>query len=484
LASITFNKKLFNKIFWELKEASEENNIRYIWIYGGSSASKTFSQVQLTIFKMVQERNYNTMVMRKVSNDIKDSIFADFKGIISDWGLNNEFVIQQNFIINNVTGSYTRFRGLDDSEKVKGISRFKKVVLEEVNQFDEVDFKQIRKRLRGITGQQIVGIFNPISEDHWIKKNVFDVDKWVDLPSKIALKQINEAGNSIILKTNYLDNIFIVGDGKGGGFIDKHVIDDFERDKLFDYAAYEVYALGNWGKIITGGEFYKNFKREKHVGDCNYNSLLPLHISFDENVNPYFPCCIFQIEGKEIRMLNEVLGRNPNNTIKWVTREIQRLYPDHNSGMFIYGDATSQKDDVKQEKGHDLFRLIMSELKEYKPSRRVPNSNDSVVMRANFMNAMFIDDPRAGGLKFTIHKDCKEAITDFYQTKEDADGRKDKRSIEDKVTKVRYQPHGHIGDLTEYMICYAFSREYEMFKRGGKPSFSKAISVKRPDNTW
>ena len=426
---------------------------------------------------MVEERNYNTMVMRKVSNDIKDSIFADFKGIINDWGLNDEFVIQQNFILNTITGSYTRFRGLDDSEKVKGISRFKKVILEEVNQFDEADFKQIRKRLRGVTGQQIVGIFNPISEEHWIKKNVFDTDKWQELESKISSKQINEAGNAIILKTNYLDNIFIVGDGKGGGFIDKHVIDDFERDKLYDYAAYEVYALGNWGKIITGGEFYKNFKREKHVGECVYNPLLPLHISFDENVNPYFPCCIFQIEGKEIRLLNEVLGRNPNNTITWVCRQIQNLYPAHTAGMFIYGDATSQKDDVKQEKGHDLFRLIMNELDFYKPQRRVPNSNDSVVMRANFMNALLIGDPRASGVSLLIDSKCTEAINDFYQTKEDADGRKDKKTVKDKITGVSYQPHGHIGDLTEYMICYAFNYEYDLFKNGGKPSYIKTSRV-------
>jgi len=482
IPKINFNPDLFNEVYWELEKACHNEDLRYIWLLGGSSASKTYSEVQLTIKEMLCASDYNTMVMRKVSNDIRDSIFADFKGIISEWGLSDLFIIQQNFI-KCVTGSYVRFRGLDDSEKVKGISRFKKVILEEVNQFDEADFKQIRKRLRGAVGQQIICIFNPISEQHWIKKNVFDVDEWIDVESNIYQKKINVSGNSVMLITNYLDNIYIVGkwkDGKLiGGFVDKHIIEDFERDKIYDYSAYEVYGLGKWGKIVTGGEFYKNFKKENHVGKCVYNPLLPLHISFDENVNPYFPCCIFQIEGKEIRLLNEILGKNPNNTVKWVCRQIEALYPTHTSGMFIYGDATSQKDDVKQEKGHDLFTLIISELKKYQPSRRVSRSNPSVVMRGNFFNAILAGDPRAGGIKFTIHEKCEEAINDFYLTKESSDGHKDKKTIEDKVTHVRYQPHGHITDLTDYLLCYAFDDEYAFYQRGGKPFENVVLGEKQ-----
>ena len=121
-----------------------------------------------------------------------------------------------------------RFRGLDDSEKVKGISNFKRVILEEVSQFNEVDLKQIRKRLRGRANQQIIGIFNPISEEHWIKINVFDKENLTEITTNISGKWINSLGNTVILKTNYLDNKFIVGDGNGGGYIDQHTIDDFE----------------------------------------------------------------------------------------------------------------------------------------------------------------------------------------------------------------------------------------------------------------
>jgi PBSX family phage terminase large subunit len=479
---IDLNPELFNEVYWELEKAHADLSIRFIWLMGGSSASKTYSEVQLTIKEMMCAKDYNVMVMRKFGSDIDDSIYNDFVTIIGEWGLESIFKIQNRYI-ECTTGSYVRFRGLDDSEKVKGISGFKKVILEEVNQFTIEDFKQIKKRLRGRPGQQIIGIFNPISEMHWIKREIFDKDTWLDVPSKISSKKISEKGNSVIFKSNYLDNYFIVGKWKYkydkqlnklvpfeqiGGYVDQHVIDDFENDRLNDYAYYEVYALGNWGKIVTGGEFYKKFRGEIHVKKLQYNKLLPLHISFDENVNPYFPCCIFQIDGKKIYLLKEVLGRNPNNTTSWICREIIKICTswDHKAGVFIYGDATSVKDDVKLEKGYDLYRLITDGLSNLKPQRRISNSNPSVVMRGNFFNEVL--EKNYGGIEFYIDENCYEAINDFYSTKEASDGRKDKATIRDTKTNVTYQPHGHITDLTDYLLCYAFAHEYTLYQRSGK----------------
>ena len=142
---IDFNRELFNDIYWHLEEDFSNEDIRYIFLYGGSSASKTYTVVQEIITRMLTHPEENTLVLRKFGTDIKDSVYSDFKGIVNDWGLNDYFIFQQNFVLCS-NGSYVRFRGLDDSEKVKGISNFKRVVLEELSQFDEVDLKQIRKR--------------------------------------------------------------------------------------------------------------------------------------------------------------------------------------------------------------------------------------------------------------------------------------------------------------------------------------------------
>lgn len=241
------------------------------------------------------------------------------------------------------------------------------------------------------------------------------------------------------------------------------------REALEKMNSYDKARLlyGDWDAIPkSGGEIYKSFNGKKHTGDCVYNEDLPLHISFDENVNPYFPCVIFQVQDKSIFLIDLILGRSPNNSIKWVTNEFKRRYPNHTSGLFIYGDATSQKGDVKQEEGHDLFRLIKNNLTEYNPSIRVNPSNPSVKARLDFINAVF--ESNNGGISFMINSKLHDAVMDFEQTKEASDGTKDKKTVRDPMTGVSYQPYGHISDCFDYMICYAFKSEFERFKRGNR----------------
>jgi len=481
IQKIDFNPNLFNDLYWELEADLNNDSIRYIWLYGGSSASKTFTFCQADLIRKLRFTDDNTMVVRKFGVDIRDSIYADYVGIINDWGLQDYFVCQINYIKCLVTGSYIRFRGLDDSEKIKGLARFKRVVYEEISQGEHIDLKQIRKRLRGKAGQQIIGIFNPISEEHWIKKEVFDKEDLITVSTdrNIALKQQSVSGNVVVYKVTYLNNYFIVGkwvDKFGNpvifrngffptenmkmiyGFVDKHTIEDFEKDRLTDYSNYEVYALGEWGNIRKGGEFYKRFTKDNQVGRNIYDPALALHISWDDNVNPYLPCGIFQIEGLHLKMIDEIAGETPNNTVKAVCNEIIRKYPAHNSGMFVYGDATANKQDTKLEKGHNFYTLILEYLKEYKPVNRVTRSNPSVVMRGNWINTIF--ETGLGGIKVTIDEKCTKAISDFIMLKEAPDGTKLKETAKDPKTGANYQKVGHFSDLFDYIMVSAFNTQY------------------------
>jgi len=283
---IEFEEGIFNEIYFEIDEVWNDNSIRYFYAYGGSSSSKTYSICQRIIVFMIEGKNNNTYVFKKVSAKIDETIFSTFENIISDWGFSEYFIIQKHYIECKLTGSYTSFAGLDDADKVKGLEGYKKVFIDELDQIEFKDFKQIKKRLRGKKGQQYYFAFNPVSEMSYIKLDIFDKEILEEIPSKAGdLKQINKKKNTILLRTNYLYNIWIVGDGKGGGFIDEHVIADFEEDKINDPNYYDIYALGKWGKLRTGGEFLKNFKSDQHVGKYTYNPAEPLHIVFDENVN-------------------------------------------------------------------------------------------------------------------------------------------------------------------------------------------------------
>lgn len=472
-----FNPAIFNNIYWHLKRSFENPLIRFIWCYGGSSAAKTYSTVQLIVTRMLDHKDDNTMVLRKYAVDIKDSIYSDFTGIIRGWGLEDYFIIQQNYIQCKLTGSYVRFRGLDDSEKIKGLANFKRVVLEEISQFEETDLKQIRKRLRGKVGQQIIGIFNPVSEEHWIKKKVFDLEVLTEVETDIAGMWVNEKGNLIVLKTNYLDNKYIVGDWavneKGelvqvGGFVDQHTIDDFEKDKIDDYEYYRIYGLGDWGKLRTGGEFWKKFIYAKHVNKIDWNQDLPISLSWDENVNPYLTCTVWQINGKHAQQIDEICLEDPRNRVKDVCQEFIKRYPSADvSGLFIYGDRTSIKEDTKMEKGENFFTEILKHLKDYRPTLRMQSKNPSVAQSGKFINDIY-EGAEKSGITIGIHERCKKSIFDYQYALEDSDGTIKKTKKKNPVTGVTYEEFGHCSDVKRYIITTAFANEYLAFQNKKK----------------
>ena len=230
---------------------------------------------------------------------------------------------------------------------------------------------------------------------------------------------------------------------------------------------YEVFVEGNWDiQIKTGGEFYKCFEIDKHIQPTYYNENLPLHISWDDNVNPYLPCGVFQVEGKELRMINEIAGISPNNTIKSVCNEIIREYYNHKSGMFIYGDATANKEDTKLEKGYNFYTLILNALMQFNPVNRVLTSNPSVVMRGNWINTVL--EKELDGIKIIVGENCKKTINDLLMLKEAADGTKLKEMETDAKTKVRFQKVGHFSDLFDYILVSAFQHEYAKYQFGRK----------------
>ena len=297
----------------------------------------------------------------------------------------------------------------------------------------------------------ILATCNP--SNNWVKTRIYDhwrastlPDKWLYIPAKVT------------------DN--------------PHLTEDYlEQLKYLPRHKYMSLVEGDWDvQLKVGGEFYKSFEMEKHIGSCPYDPALPLHISWDDNVVPYLPCGIFQLQGKELRMVAEITGINPYNTIKAVCNEIKRLYPNHNTGMFVYGDATAEKQDTKIEKGMSFYRIVAQELAQYQPKMRVTPSNPSVIQRGNFINSCLEHNYK--GIRFTVDTSCKETIKDFVLLKEASDGTKLKEMATDPVTKARFQKVGHFTDLTDYIFCSAFAVEFDAYQRG--PGDSTMMASRSP----
>jgi phage terminase large subunit len=218
---------IFNPLMRKLQAADK----RFVISYGGAGSSKSYTQTQHEIVRCL-ERKEKLLVIRKVASTLKDSVVSLFNTILSDWGLSDLCTehIQPPYI-EFENGSQILFKGLDDPEKIKSIAGITRIWIEEASELTKDDFNQLNLRLRGSNNLQMILTFNPIDEDHWLKKHFFDTPT------------VRERTD--IIKTTYLDN----------NFIDDAYKDVLESYKDIDKLYYQIYALGEWGSLTEGRVF-------------------------------------------------------------------------------------------------------------------------------------------------------------------------------------------------------------------------------------
>lgn len=497
------NPKKLNPVGFHLMKLMQDITIRFIILFGGSSSGKTYSVAQMVLIFTLWEGT-NTLVMRKVGASIKDSIYQDFVTAASQLGISKMFKFSDGVkTIKCLTnGARIVFKGLDDSEKIKGLSSFKRVVMDEWSEFDEEDFKQIRLRLRGMEGQQIICTFNPIKETHWIKKKLFDTQKWHDVPMEIEIagraipseltgvksirmnepreimhkrtgEIIHHDPDTVVIQTTYLNNFWVVGSPDGTyGYYDEQCIATFEFDRLNDPDYYNVYALGEWGVIRTGSEFFGSFNRGKHTKEVSYNSSLPVHVCVDSNVLPYITCTYWQVDigaKTTIYQFDETLATSPNNTVrkaaKLVAKRLRELAPEK---IFIHGDASTRaSNNIDDEKRSFLDLFIDTLHKEgIEVEDKVSTKNPSVPMSGEFINAIF--DEIMPGYEIVIGENCNTSIEDYMSVQKDVNGAILKTKVKNKITMQTYEEHGHISDTFRYIVTDILRDEFLLFSNRRK----------------
>lgn len=498
------NYKLFNPLFFFLLMIMQNKTIRNIIMYGGSSSGKTYSVAQAILIFTLWEGT-NTLVMRKVGASIRDTVYQDFKTAADQLGITHLFKFNDGNKIITCLQNNARvvFKGLDDAEKIKGLSSFKRVVLDELSEFDETDYKQIRLRLRGIEGQQIIGTFNPIKETHWIKKKVFDKQKWHDIPMEVVIdgqlipeeltkvksikmneprimmhkrtgEMIEHAPDTVVIQTTYLNNFWVVGSPDGTyGYYDEQCIATFEYDREHDPDYYNVYALGEWGVIRTGSEFFGSFNRGNHVVETVYDPSLPVHLSVDSNVLPYISISFWQIaidsSQKQIRQIDEICAESPNNTVRKAARlTAKRLQAMGVCKIILHGDASTRAaNNIDDEKRsfHDLF-IDTLQKEGIEVEDKVSNRNPSVPMSGEFINAIY--DNNLPGISIIIGENCHMSTEDYMSVQKDVNGGILKTKVKNKITMQTYEEHGHISDTKRYVVVDMLHEEFFAFSNRRK----------------
>lgn len=484
-----FHPYLFNPLYWIILWALRNDKIRYIFIYGGSSAAKTYSITQ-ALTKEAAEAKASSMILRKFGVDIEDSVYADFK----DVGEKLKYDQVQTYIkrvVRYINGAINRFRGLDESEKLKGLKGFKYLYYNELSLFDFADFKQGRKRLRGMKGQKIIGDWNPIIQTHWIKNEILDKEEWTDIeltqemlgsPTKYcqldkenSFIRINAAGNMLLVKVTYKDNFWVMGHPSGkGGFLDEHVIADFEYDRIHNPNDYRIYGLGEWGLVRTGSEFWKSFNEAVHVKNISYQPG-NIHVSLDNNVQPYVTVGIWQVNyaSKKISQIHEIPAKSPNNNAS----RAAHLFCDYldkigfSDMVYLYGDPSANARSTTDDQGRSFFDKFKAVMKErgVRFVDRVKKYAPSVAISAEFINHIY--ESGYDGWTIEISQTCRVSIDDYCMTKENQDGGVLKKRINDKEAGTSYEQYGHFSDQKRYLITTVLETLFDAFRsrerRGG-----------------
>jgi len=497
---VQFRKKWFNPLYFILLEALKDPKIRKVLVYGGKGSSKTVSIAQL-LSKLAYVDGRSSLAFRKESVTITTTLKESFQLAQKGMRLTNGFEEYDRRYDSNNNSAQIHLKGMDDSEKAKGVEGFHYLYFDELNHFTSKEFSDANISLRGKPGQKVFGSWNPVDELSWIKVDIIDKTEWFDtdrfgkLPCEDSFIRLSADGTILLIKTTYEDNYWIAGHPTNPeiGFRDEAVIAEYNALEKLDPNSYKVNVLGEWGKTTFGGEFLKKWRSDIHTGNFTYRSDLSLYLMFDENTSPYFPCAFYQTEERDgvkwLYLVDAISAKNPDNTVNYMCSEIKsrlRMWG-HNRPVFVGGDSTSVKDDVKQEKGHDLFKLIINGLNEKREDgtslwdiTRFVKTNPSVPVSAQFTNLVLEHEYQ--NIRIRVNKKLRIPILDYENTKE-KDGGVDKKTIEDPITKVRHQPWGHYCDIKRYAVVSIFPTEYKKFQAGGLIIVNQGGEMKKK-NRW
>jgi phage terminase large subunit len=441
-----------------------KNTDRYLIFYGGRGSSKSNFCAKRLIYLCLTEKYFRFILIRQNYNTIKDSQYQTIKDIIYELGLQSLFEFRlQPLEIECINGNKFLARGLDDTNKLKSIKDPSGAWWEEDIPI-ESDFITVTTSIRTKKARFLQEIFtiNPEVEgdyqDHWFYKQFFEGK------DKTHSGFIGQNKYSVHHST-YKDNRYLPQAFKD--FLEGMRTSNNPTNRYY----YTVYTLGEWGNKITGGNIYKMFDRARAVYEVEYNPSLPIWLSFDFNVNPGMHVAVMQIDGLELRVIDEIITTSPRNNTRGACADFIRKYENHQSGLFVTGDPAGKHEDTRSEQGFNDYTIIRDELRQFRPVIKMHQSAPAVVKRINFINNIF--EFNQSGITIKINPKCTALIADLLNTKEAEDGTKHKAKVKDKDTGVSYEKYGHIGDSFEYGVIKIFERKYNEYLRAGSSTNTK-----------
>jgi hypothetical protein len=397
-----------------------EDQSRFLVLYGGAGSGKSIFAADKVVNRILCEQGHKFLCLRKVGDTVEESVYSELIAAIENRECQHEFKINKtkHSFLHLPTGNQILCKGLDDVSKVKSIKGITGMWLEEATEFEETDLDQLNIRIRGEKKNyiQFILCFNPIDEEHWLKKRFFD----------------NKDPYTTTLHTTYKDNKFLTKED-----VDQLLLLS-QRNPLY----YDVYALGKWGITVKTNKFMYAFTREKHVvKSYSPNPHLPILISYDFNKEPMTATVAQQVDDLTAYLFDEIqldAGSTPE-----VNELIKAKYNGWILNMDVTGDATGRNRSALVRGNLNHYRIIKDDLDLMDRNLLVPDKNPSHKDSRTLCNAVWLNG------KFYITENCKKAIEDCTYAAVDEMGELLKTAKEGRhiLDNVRYTIHALYKDF-------------------------------------
>lgn len=232
-----------NSIYGTLVLAALHHRYVHYDLAGGRGSTKS-SVVSLVVIRLMMEpgnEEVNALVLRKVGNTIKDSVFAQYQWAITTLGVSDYWDTKNNppELIYKPTGQRVIFRGADKPLKLKSIKMAYGYI--GITHFEEKDQFSGRKEIRTILqstmrGGEVFWNFEsynpPISRDNWANKDSEE-----------------ERGDRMCHRSNYLELDY-------PEWLGEQFYAEAEHLKETNFRAYQHEYLGI--PVGTGGNVFDN----------------------------------------------------------------------------------------------------------------------------------------------------------------------------------------------------------------------------------
>lgn len=295
------NKFKVGRIFKENFKAKKQTVVNI----GGARSGKSYAMAQLLIMRALNA-SVLIAVTRKTMPALKMTAFRLIIEMLQKYGLfqSDKLNKTENFYL--LGKSRIQFFSLDDPEKVKS-SEFNYIWMEEATEFTYRDYLILLTRLSAPKESNLI---NQI----FLTLNPTDANSW------IAKKLIHRPEVQVI-HSSYKDN----------PFLSEEYVNTLLSLKTYDKNAFEVYALGKWGR--SDKTVYSAWRSVDAPFDSPEETIWGLDFGFNN------PTALVKVYIKDNSFCAEEKLYRTGLTNENLIEELKSIIPHNERGNVIYADS-------------------------------------------------------------------------------------------------------------------------------------------------